>query len=37
VEQHAGEITVRSTAGEGTEFTVTLPATAAVAVVKTGA
>jgi two-component system NtrC family sensor kinase len=31
VEQHAGEISVRSTPGEGTEFVVTLPATAAVA------
>jgi len=29
VEQHAGEITVRSTPGEGTEFHVLLPATAA--------
>ena len=28
VEQHAGEITVRSTPGEGTEFHVLLPATA---------
>jgi two-component system NtrC family sensor kinase len=31
VEQHAGEISVRSTAGEGTEFKVVLPAAAAVA------
>jgi two-component system NtrC family sensor kinase len=30
VEQHTGEITVASTQGEGTEFTVALPATAAV-------
>jgi len=30
VEQHAGEISVRSTPGEGTEFRVALPATAAV-------
>jgi two-component system NtrC family sensor kinase len=30
VEQHAGEISVRSTPGEGTEFTVALPVTAAV-------
>jgi two-component system NtrC family sensor kinase len=30
VEQHAGEIAVRSAPGEGAEFTVTLPATAAV-------
>jgi two-component system NtrC family sensor kinase len=29
VEQHAGEISVRSTPGEGTEFTVALPVTAA--------
>ena len=29
VEQHAGEITVRSTPGEGTQFQVTLPAAAA--------
>ena len=31
VEQHAGEISVRSTPGEGTEFEVALPVTAAVA------
>jgi signal transduction histidine kinase len=31
VEQHAGEILVRSTPGEGTEFTVMLPAGAPVA------
>jgi len=31
VEQHAGEILVRSTPGEGTEFTVALPASIAVA------
>jgi two-component system NtrC family sensor kinase len=31
VEQHAGEITVRSQPGEGTEFTVVLPATVAAA------
>ncbi|MBZ5728485.1 MAG: HAMP domain-containing protein [Acidobacteriia bacterium] len=31
VEQHAGEISVRSTPGEGTEFQVALPVTAAVA------
>jgi len=31
VEQHAGEISVRSTAREGTEFTVALPVAAAVA------
>jgi two-component system NtrC family sensor kinase len=31
VEQHGGEITVRSTAGEGTEFRVTLPAVAVAA------
>ncbi|MGA2267787.1 MAG: ATP-binding protein [Bryobacteraceae bacterium] len=31
VEQHAGEIAVRSTQGEGTEFTITLPATAVMA------
>jgi two-component system NtrC family sensor kinase len=31
VEQHAGEISVRSTPGEGTEFEVVLPVTAAVA------
>jgi signal transduction histidine kinase len=30
VEQHAGEISVRSTPGEGTEFRVALPASAAV-------
>jgi two-component system, NtrC family, sensor kinase len=30
VEQHAGEISVRSTPGEGTEFTVRLPVAAAV-------
>ncbi len=35
VEQHAGDISVRSTPGQGTEFTVTLPAVAGVeAVVK---
>ena len=33
VEQHGGEITVRSTAGEGTEFRVTLPAAIVAAVV----
>jgi two-component system NtrC family sensor kinase len=33
VEQHAGEISVRSMPGEGTEFRVTLPATAAVGAV----
>jgi len=33
VEQHAGEISVRSTPGEGTEFTVVLPAETAVAAV----
>jgi two-component system NtrC family sensor kinase len=32
VEQHAGEISVRSTPGEGTEFRVALPVTTAVAV-----
>jgi two-component system, NtrC family, sensor kinase len=32
VEQHAGEISVRSTPGEGTEFTVRLPVAAAVEV-----
>jgi two-component system NtrC family sensor kinase len=32
VEQHAGEISVRSTPGEGTEFTVTLPAGVSAAV-----
>ncbi|PWT98917.1 MAG: two-component sensor histidine kinase [Terriglobia bacterium] len=31
VEQHAGEISVRSTAGEGTEFTVALPVAAVLA------
>jgi two-component system NtrC family sensor kinase len=31
VEQHAGEISVRSTPGEGTEFTVALPVAATVA------
>jgi two-component system NtrC family sensor kinase len=31
VEQHAGEISVRSTPGEGTEFIVALPATVAIA------
>jgi signal transduction histidine kinase len=31
VEQHGGEISVRSTPGEGTEFQVALPAFAAVA------
>jgi len=30
VEQHAGDISVRSTAGEGTEFTVRLPVAVAV-------
>jgi len=34
VEQHAGEISVRSTPGEGTEFRVALPATAAALVSK---
>jgi two-component system NtrC family sensor kinase len=38
VEQHAGDISVRSTPGEGTEFTVRLPVAAAVeALVKPGA
>ena len=32
VEQHAGEISVHSTPGEGTEFTITLPVTAAIPV-----
>ena len=32
IEQHAGEITVRSQPGEGTEFRVALPATAAAGV-----
>jgi two-component system, NtrC family, sensor kinase len=34
VEQHAGEISVRSTPGEGTEFQVMLPAAAAEAMSK---
>jgi signal transduction histidine kinase len=31
VEQHAGEITVRTQEGEGTEFRITLPAAAVAA------